>query len=110
MLKPRPSIAGLRPYQSPIGTRSGLNLDLNESLAGCSPRVLARLRSLTPGDVSLYPKREIGEQRVAAFLGIAPEQVLLTNGMDEALSLLFASYLSPEDELLFADPTFVGYP
>jgi histidinol-phosphate aminotransferase len=109
MLKPRPSIAGLSPYHSPIGTRSGLNLDLNESLAGCSLRVLARLRSLTATDLSLYPQREIGEQRVASFLRIAPEQVLLTNGMDEALSLLFTAYLAPGDELLFADPTFVMY-
>src|SRR5271170_1817674 len=110
MLKPRPSILRLSPYRSPIGSRAGLSLDLNESMAGCSPRVLARLQSLSPTDVSLYPKRETGERLVANFLGLAPEQVLLTNGMDEALALLFASYLSTGDELLFADPTFVMYP
>ena len=110
MLKPRESIAGLSPYQSPIVSRDGLSLDLNESMAGCSPRVLARLRSLSAADVSLYPEREVGERLVANFLGVAPEQVLLTNGMDEALSLLFATYLAPGDELLFADPTFVMYP
>jgi len=84
-------------------------------MAGCSPRVLARLRSLSAADVSLYPQREIGERLVADFLGLAPEQVLLTNGVDEALSVFFASYLGPNDdgagdELLFADPTFVMYP
>ena len=110
MLKPVPSIAALGPYQSPIVSRDGLSLDLNESMAGCSPRVLARLRSLTMADVSLYPQREVGEERVANFLGLAPEQVLLTNGMDEALSLLFSTHLGPGDELLFADPTFVMYP
>ncbi len=110
MLKPRASIAGLSPYHSPIVSRSGLSLDLNESMAGCSPRVLARLRSLSAADVSLYPQREIGERLVADFLGLAPEQVLLTNGVDEALSVLFATYLGPGDELLFADPTFVMYP
>lgn len=110
MLKPRELIAGLSPYHSPIVSRAGLSLDLNESMAGCSPRVLARLRSLSAKDVSLYPEREVGERLVANFLGVAPEQVLLTNGMDEALSLVFASYLSPNDELLFADPTFVMYP
>ncbi len=110
MLKPRPSIAGLQPYHSPIVSRAGLSLDLNESMAGCSPRVLARLRSLSSEDVSLYPQREVGERIVANFLGIAPEQVLLTNGMDEALLLLFATYLSSDDELMFADPTFVMYP
>jgi histidinol-phosphate aminotransferase len=110
MLKPRELIAGLSPYHSPIVSRAGLSLDLNESMAGCSPRVLARLRSLSVKDVSLYPEREIGERMVANFLGVAPEQVLLTNGMDEALSLLFATYLDLGDELLFADPTFVMYP
>jgi histidinol-phosphate aminotransferase len=115
MLKPRESIAGLSPYRSPIVSRAGLSLDLNESMAGCSPRVLARLRSLSAAEVSLYPEREVGERLIANFLGIAPEQVLLTNGMDEALWLLFATYLGPSDEdagdeLLFADPTFVMYP
>jgi histidinol-phosphate aminotransferase len=112
VLKPRKPIAGLSPYHSPIVSRAGLSLDLNESMAGCSPRVLARLRSVSPTDISLYPKRETGERLVADFLGLAPEQVLLTNGMDEALSLLFATYLDAqaENELLFADPTFVMYP
>jgi len=110
MLKPREPIAGLSPYHSPILSRAGLSLDLNESMAGCSPRVLARLRSLSAADVSLYPQREAGELLVANFLGLAPEQVLLTNGIDEALSLLFTSYLGAGDELLFADPTFVMYP
>src|ERR1035438_5061433 len=110
MLKPLESIARLRPYHSPIVSRAGLSLDLNESMAGCSPRVLARLRSLSAAEVSLYPEREVGERLIANFLGIAPEQVLVTNGMDEALSLLFTAYLDPGDELLFADPTFVMYP
>jgi histidinol-phosphate aminotransferase len=110
MLKPRSSITGLSPYHSPIISRSGLSLDLNESMAGCSPRVLARLHSLSAEELSLYPQREIGERLVADFLGVAPEQVLLTNGMDEALSLLFTAYLDPADELLFAEPTFVMYP
>ncbi len=114
MLKPRESIARLGPYRSPIVSRAGLSLDLNESMAGCSPRVLARLRSLSAAEVSLYPEREVGERLIANFLGIAPDQVLLTNGVDEALSLLFTSYLGSSnpgagDELLFADPTFVMY-
>ncbi len=110
MLKPRGPIAGLSPYHSPIASRAGLSLDLNESMAGCSPRVLARLRALSAADVSLYPQREVGERLIAEFVGVAPEQVLLTNGIDEALSLLFTSYLGAGDELLFADPTFVMYP
>lgn len=93
-----------------------MSLDLNESQAGCSPRVLERLRSLSGEEVSFYPQREVGENLVAGFFRLAPEQVLLTNGMDEALALLFTTYLGSDGnddqsgELLFADPTFVMYP
>lgn len=110
MLKPRECIAALEAYRSPIISRAGLSLDLNENAAGCSPRVLARLRSLTARDVALYPEREAGERRVADFLGVQPDQVLLTNGIDDGLYLLTATYLGSGDEMLFADPTFVMYP
>jgi histidinol-phosphate aminotransferase len=109
MLKPRECIAKLEPYQSPIIRREQLNLDLNENTAGCSPRVLARLQALTKWDVAMYPQREAGEQRVADFLGVAPAQLLLHNGVDEGLYLLFATYLREGDEMIFADPTFVMY-
>jgi histidinol-phosphate aminotransferase len=110
MLKPRESIAALEPYWSPIASRDGLSLDLNENLAGCSPRVLARLRTLGAADIARYPQREIGERLVANFLGVNPEAVLLTNGVDETLCLLFSTYLREGSELLFSDPTFVMYP
>ena len=110
MLKPRDCIASLTSYHSPIVSRAGLCLDLNENSVGCSPRVLARLRALSAEEVSRYPEREEGERLVADFLGIPPEQLLLTNGMDDALALLFTAYLGAGDELLFADPTFVMYP
>jgi histidinol-phosphate aminotransferase len=109
MLKPRECIATLEPYRSPIGGRAGLNLDLNENAAGCSERVLTRLRTLTARDVSMYPNRESGERVVANFLGVPPEQVLLTNGIDEGLYLLSATYLAEGEEMIFADPTFVMY-
>jgi histidinol-phosphate aminotransferase len=110
MLKPRPAIESLHAYHSPIVSRDGWALDLNENMAGCSPKVLARLRTLTAEEVSKYPRREEGERVVASHLGVKPDQVLLTNGMDEAIALLFSAYLDRGDELLFADPTFVEYP
>lgn len=110
MLKPRDSIAALAPYRSPIVSRDGLSLDLNENMSGCSPRVLARLGALSVEDVARYPQREVGERLVARFLGLDPELVLLSNGIDDALLALFATYLEPGDEMILADPTFVMYP
>src|SRR5258708_19287668 len=110
MLKPRECVGALDPYRSPIGNRTGIKLDLNENAVGCSERVLARLRSLTARDVWMYPNREGGEHLVASFLGVQAEQLLLTNGIDEGLYLLAATYLAEGDEMVFAEPTFVMYP
>jgi histidinol-phosphate aminotransferase len=109
MLKPRESITSLAPYRSPLDERLAINLDLNENTAGCSPRVLARLRSMSMQEISRYPDRERGERAVARFLGVDPAQVMLTNGIDDALLLLFSAYLSNGDEMILADPTFVMY-
>ncbi|HUM07036.1 MAG TPA: aminotransferase class I/II-fold pyridoxal phosphate-dependent enzyme [Terriglobales bacterium] len=110
MLKPRDPVAALEAYRSPLATRAGLNLDLNENTGGCSDRVLARLRSLTARDVSMYPDREAGERLLAEFLGVPAGKILLTNGIDDGLLLLTAAYLGEGDEMLLADPTFVMYP
>ncbi|HXZ80374.1 MAG TPA: histidinol-phosphate transaminase [Terriglobales bacterium] len=110
MLKPRESIRCLSAYHAPAAGRSGLNLDLNENTGGCSPRVLQRLKSLTTLDIARYPEREQGERLVADFLGLSPEQVLLTNGVDEALHLLAETYLGEGDEAILIAPTFTMYP
>jgi histidinol-phosphate aminotransferase len=97
-------------YQAPGGTRLGLNLDLNENTGGCSPRVQRRLASLTSTDISQYPDREAGEKVAARFFGLSPDQVLLTNGVDEALQLFAFTYLSEGDEVIITPPTFNMYP
>ena len=70
---------------------------------------MARLRSLTAHDVARYPDREAGERLVANFFGVQPQQVLLTNGVDDALCLLAVTYLDENDEMILAEPTFVMY-
>ena len=110
MLKPRSNIEGMPSYHSPSGERAALNLDLNENTGGCSPRVLRKLASLTTVDIARYPDREAGERVAARFFGLAPEQVLLTNGVDEGLQLLAFTYLSEGDEAIVTDPTFAMYP
>src|SRR3954452_22193598 len=110
MLKPRKAIERMPAYHAPSGARLGLNLDLNENTGGCSPRVLRKLASLETTDISQYPDREAGERLVARFFRVSPEQVLLTNGVDEALQLFALTYLSEGDEVIVTDPTFNMYP
>ncbi|MGH9544750.1 MAG: pyridoxal phosphate-dependent aminotransferase [Terriglobales bacterium] len=109
MLEARSAVRQLKQYQPPLGDRSGLRLDFNENTGGCSPRVIERLRTLQPEQLACYPEREPVEHEVASFLGLRPEQVLLTNGVDEAIHLLCEAYLEAEDEALIVVPTFAMY-
>src|SRR5229473_6437620 len=109
MLKARDAIRKLKEYHPPLGNRDGLRLDFNENTLGCSPRVLERLRQLDGETLARYPEREKGESVVAAHLGVSPEELLLTNGTDEAIHLICETYLSPGDEVLIAVPTFAMF-
>lgn len=111
MLSPRKAIRILPSYHPPLAGRAdgSLRLDFNENTIGCSPRVLARLRSITADDLSRYPERGPVETEVAKFFGVAPAELLLTNGVDEAIHLLCQTYLDSGDEALIVVPTYSMY-
>ena len=109
MLSPRAVVQNVPQYHPPLAGREGLRLDFNENTVGCSPRVLARLQQLTADDLARYPEREAVEARVADFLGIDSSELLLTNGVDEAIHLLCQTYLDPGDEALIVVPTYSMY-
>jgi histidinol-phosphate aminotransferase len=109
MLKARPAVQSLQQYHPPLAGRVGLRLDFNENVFGCSPRVLERLRSLKREDLARYPERAPVEAQVASFLRLRPDQLLLTNGVDEGIHLLCQSYLEPQDEVLIVVPTYSLY-
>jgi histidinol-phosphate aminotransferase len=109
MLEARESVRNLPTYHPPLGGREGLRLDFNENTVGCSPRVLARLREITAEEIACYPERKPVEAAVADYFGINPDELLLTNGVDEAIHLLCETFLQPGEEALIVVPTFAMY-
>jgi histidinol-phosphate aminotransferase len=109
MLEARDAVRDLPTYHPPLGGRDGLRLDFNENTVGCSPRVLARLRGITAEEIACYPERKRAEAVVADFLGVNPDELLLTNGVDEAIHLLCETFLRAGDEALIVVPTFAMY-
>src|ERR1700726_2246836 len=106
MLEAREAVKNLHAYRPPLAGRQGLRLDFNESTIGCSPRVLARLRTLDAEALARYAEREPVEGHVADFLELDAAQILLTNGRDEAIHLLCSTYLERGDEAMIVVPTF----
>ena len=96
-------------YHPPLGNRDHLRLDFNENTVACSPAVLEAIRSLSAADLTRYPERGPVESLAAQHLGLAPEQVILTNGVDEAIHILCQAFLDQGDELLLPVPTYTMY-
>ncbi len=109
MLRPREAVRAVPRYHPPLSGREGLRLDFNENTVGCSPRVLERLRGLDPEQLVKYPERGPAEAAVAGFLGVLTDEVLLTNGVDEAIHLLCETYLDAGDEAVIVVPTYSMY-
>ncbi len=106
---PRRRVQAMKEYHPPLGSREMLRLDFNENTFDCSPRVREVLGSISAGALTRYPEREPVEAIVAAHLGLAAEQVALTNGVDEAIHVLFEAFLEAGDELLLPVPTYTMY-
>jgi len=109
MLRTREAIRSLPAYHPPLAGRAGLRLDFNENTVGCSPKVLQKLHQLTAEDLARYPERQVVEEKLAEFLGVGADELLLTNGVDEAIHLLCQTFLGPNDEGLIVAPTYSMY-
>jgi histidinol-phosphate aminotransferase len=99
----------MKEYHPPLGDRSGLRLDFNENTFACSPKVAEALAAVTRGSLTRYPERAPVEALAAAKLGLFPAQVLLTNGVDEAIHVLCQTWLDQSTEILLPVPTYSMY-
>lgn len=108
-IQPRAAVLRMKEYHPPLGDRDGLRLDFNENTIECSPEVLRVLRQTGSEDLTKYPEREPVERLVAQNLGVDKDQILLTNGVDEAIHVLCQTYLDAADEMLLPVPTYSMY-
>lgn len=106
---PRRAVLAMPEYHPPLAGRDALRLDFNENTFAASPKVIERLQQITAEGLTKYPEREGVERITAAHFGLEASQVLLTNGVDEAIHLLCAAFLEEGDEAMICTPTFFMY-
>jgi histidinol-phosphate aminotransferase len=106
----RRAVLALAPYGAPEEGRAGkLRLDFNENTVGCSPAVLRALSRMTPQQMAIYPEYQATTRLLAKFFRVRPEEMHLTNGIDDALHLIADTFIEPGDSVLVAEPTFDMY-
>ena len=119
MLKPKPSIETIQPYQGgkpieevqrELGITDIIKLASNENPLG--PSVLAvQAIAESATQVHLYPDGNAYylKRDLAQHLGISPEHLILGNGSNDVLQLIAEAYVAPGDEVIYAAGAFVVY-
>jgi len=106
----RRAVQNMRAYNPPLeGRTTKLRLDFNENPIGCSPAVRRALAKLSSASISAYPEQETVRRKAAKHFGVQPSELLLTNGTDEALSLVVNTFVEPRDRVLLVEPTYAMY-
>ena len=110
-LRPRDAVMEMAPYHPPTGGRTDkLRLDFNENTIGCSPKVIEFLRQRVDGNgLAVYPEYTEAKRELAEFFGVGIENMLLTNGTDEAIQVLINTYVDDEDDVVILQPSYAMY-
>lgn len=114
-----PSIEALVPYQGgkpveelerELGIKEAVKLASNENPLGPSPRALEAAR-MTLANVHRYPDGAAYalRDRIAAFHGVRPDEVIQGAGSNELLDLVVRCFATPEHHVVFAEPSFIVY-
>lgn len=110
-VRPRRSIERMAPYRPPTSGRGDLlRLDFNENTVGCSPRVTEFLKDgFSAGHLPCYPEYAAARAELAAFFGVKEDELVLTNGTDEAIQVVVNTYLDDNQECLLMRPSYAMY-
>lgn len=105
VILPKRTVQAVQAYVPPLeGRRSKIRLDFNENTMGFS--------HIMPDDVDVtlvntYPEYQAFVGELAQYFEVSTDQLLVTNGSDEALAVLANTFIEPgEDVALMSKPTF----
>ncbi|MBF0238498.1 MAG: histidinol-phosphate aminotransferase family protein [SAR324 cluster bacterium] len=109
-MKIRSAIEKLTPYKPPLEGRNPREftlLDFNESPFPLPPHVRERLVEYIQGNtLHVYPAYGDFLEHLAAYTGVTPEQLIVTNGSDQAIDIILRCILDAGDEMVLAKPGF----
>ena len=110
----RPNVARMRGYSSGEQPDDGstIKLNTNENPYPPSPKVAEALTRLDVAALRTYPQPTADPLRdaIAARHRINRDQVVITNGGDEALRLALTTFVDPGQPMGMAEPSYSLYP
>ena len=110
MIKVKDYILKMPTYAPPwtnIDRQAYIRMDLNENTQGLPEHVkLALQELLNSGRVSMYPDYGGFMEKLADYSGQKPENLMVTNGSDQAIEIILRTFLGSGDTIVMAVPGF----
>lgn len=92
------------------GRQEYLRLDMNENPVGLPSEFVESVKEyITPELLSRYPEQDIFLEKYSKFIGRDFNEVLATNGSDNAIRYLLQLFAKEQGEVLTVSPTFEMY-
>lgn len=93
------------------GLADVVKLASNENPEGPLPEVLEAITRALP-EINRYPDGSayVLTRTLAEFLGVEPSEILLGNGSNEVIDMLVRALVSPGENVVFSQKSFIVYP
>ena len=106
----RRAILERQTYEVPAEGRFGkIRLDFNENTSGCGKAARQAVAKLSAKKLAMYPEYEPPTKKLARYFGVRADEIVLTNGGDDALRVFFDTFVEPRSHILICEPTFPMY-
>ncbi len=106
-------IQAMQPYSPPLDGRSafdGLLLDFNERTLQPSETILFALKQFMDNPkLQIYPEYFDLTEKIAAYAGANDDQIMITNGTDQAIDVIFRTFAGINDKAVIPEPSFAMF-
>jgi histidinol-phosphate aminotransferase len=118
-IRHRKSLDQIKPYtpgkplwevQKELGLTKVIKLASNENPLGPSPKALQAISNILSG-LNRYPDAHAIDLKnvIASQMSLSTDQLIITNGADELITLISETFLEAEEEIIVPSPSFSEY-
>ena len=119
MIKPNPQLNRIIEYkpgksleelQRELGISNAIKLASNENPFGASTKAIEAIKNFL-NKIHIYPDSHCVNlrEKLSKKLNVNFEEIIIGNGSDEIIELIFKAYIGKHDEILSCFPTFAYY-
>ncbi|OGJ53302.1 hypothetical protein A2448_01405 [Candidatus Peregrinibacteria bacterium RIFOXYC2_FULL_41_22] len=106
-------IQKMTPYSPPLNGRSGFKgilLDFNERTVQVNKKAIKALEEfIKKSKVQVYPEYFTLREKIAKYVGVEKNQIMLTNGSDNGMDIIFRTFTEAGDKAIIPTPSFAMF-